>query len=127
MQKQVYASNYLLLIYETEEQVRALQPYMDGLKQIDYVGFVATAPGREVDFVSRFFAPSIGIPEDPVTGSAHCALAPFWAKKLGKEKMHAWQVSHRGGELFCEINDDRVHITGRARVYLEGNLLLPDL
>lgn len=124
--KEVYISNYLVMVYDNEEQVRKLHPYMDALKQVDYLGFVATAPGKNVDFVSRFFAPALGIPEDPVTGSAHCALVPYWADQLKKDRLHAWQVSERGGELFCEKKTDRVLISGRARVYMEGSLFVPD-
>ena len=81
---------------------------------------VPTAPGRTADFVSRAFAPRFGIPEDPVTGSAHCALAPYWADVLGKNEMRAFQVSARGGEVFCRVAGDRVKLAGRAVVYLEG-------
>jgi PhzF family phenazine biosynthesis protein len=116
----VLASNYYLAIYDSEELVRNLQPYMKHLKELDRVGVVVSAPGKKVDFVSRFFAPAIGIPEDPVTGSAHCTLIPYWAKQLNKLKMEAWQVSARGGELFCEHRDNRVLIGGHARLFLEG-------
>ncbi len=87
---------------------------------LPYEGVIATAPGEAVDFVSRYFAPKFGIPEDPVTGSAHCELAPYWAKRLGRERLTAHQVSARGGELDCEVKGDRVLLTGRAVTYLEG-------
>jgi predicted PhzF superfamily epimerase YddE/YHI9 len=81
-----------------------------------------TAPGTEVDFVSRFFAPQAGVPEDPVTGSAHCSLIPYWARRLGKTALSARQVSARGGELKCEDRGERVRIAGRAVLYLEGHI-----
>jgi len=81
-----------------------------------------TAPGTEVDFVSRFFAPRAGVPEDPVTGSAHCSLVPYWARRLGKTRLTARQVSARGGELRCEERNERVHIAGQAVLYLVGHI-----
>ena len=91
---------------------------------LDYLGVITTAPGDDCDFVSRFFAPKHGIPEDPVTGSAHCTLIPYWAQKLGKDKLHARQISARGGELYCENAGDRVKIGGRAALYMEGSISL---
>ncbi|HVU22863.1 MAG TPA: PhzF family phenazine biosynthesis protein [Opitutus sp.] len=86
-------------------------------------GLIVTAPGSgDCDFVSRFFAPQSGVPEDPVTGSAHCALAPYWAARLGKTQLHARQLSARGGELWCEVAGDRVKIAGRAVLYLRGTI-----
>lgn len=114
-----------LAVYATEEDVRALSPDMSLLARIDRMGVIATAPAhdpREADFVSRFFAPGVGIPEDPVTGSAHCTLIPYWARRLGKKALRAQQVSARGGELSCEDAGDRVKIGGRAILYLEGNI-----
>ena len=81
-----------------------------------------TAPGDAVDFVSRFFAPDCGVPEDPVTGSAHCTLTPYWAEHLGKSRLHARQISRRGGELWCELRGDRVEISGNAALYLSGSI-----
>jgi PhzF family phenazine biosynthesis protein len=109
-----------LAVYETEDEVRGLQPDMARLLALDRLGVIATAPGRRSDFVSRFFAPRAGVPEDPVTGSAHCALTPYWHKRLGKERLHALQVSARGGELFCMPRGERVAIAGRAAKYLQG-------
>ncbi len=83
---------------------------------------IATAPGSDCDFVSRFFAPAYGIPEDPVTGSAHCALVPYWAKRLGKTDLLARQVSARGGTLVCRAQGDRVRLAGRAALYMEGTI-----
>jgi predicted PhzF superfamily epimerase YddE/YHI9 len=92
------------------------------LKELDRMGVVVTAPGDKIDFVSRFFAPAVGIPEDPVTGSAHCTLIPYWAEKLGKTSMKAKQVSCRGGDLICEYKNDRVVIGGQARLFMEGRI-----
>jgi predicted PhzF superfamily epimerase YddE/YHI9 len=83
---------------------------------------IVTAPGARVDYVSRVFAPREGIAEDPVTGSAHCTLVPFWSARLGKKRLHALQVSPRGGELFCEDRGERVHISGHAVRYLQGTI-----
>ncbi|MBV6431304.1 MAG: hypothetical protein IANPNBLG_01433 [Bryobacteraceae bacterium] len=97
--------------------------YSDNL-QVDRFAVIVTAPGRQVDFVSRFFAPAGGVPEDPVTGSAHCTLTPYWSKRLARTKLHARQVSARGGELFCEDRGERVSIAGSAVLFLEGTILL---
>jgi PhzF family phenazine biosynthesis protein len=120
--KEVLASNYYLVVYENEKEIRELHPYMTKLKELDRMAVIVTAPGDNVDFVSRFFAPAVGIPEDPVTGSAHCTLIPYWAEKLGKRKMQARQVSCRGGELFCELNDSRVTIAGKGVLYMQGTI-----
>ncbi len=114
-------------VYETEAEVRALAPDSAVLARLDLQGVVVTAPGGpdgDADFVSRYFAPGIGIPEDPVTGSAHCALTPYWAGRLGKTTLHARQVSKRGGELFCTDAGDRALISGHAVKYSEGRLFL---
>ncbi len=92
------------------------------LLQLDRRGVIVTAEGNQVDFVSRFFAPRFGVNEDPVTGSAHCALTPYWAKKLGKKNLIARQISKRGGELFCKDQGDRVVIAGKAVLYMEGHI-----
>jgi PhzF family phenazine biosynthesis protein len=113
-----------LAVYESEAQVCALSPNMERLRRLDRRGVIATAPGGRSDFVSRFFAPAAGIPEDPVTGSAHCTLTPYWSQRLGKRRLHALQVSPRGGELFCEDQGERVGIAGRAVLYLRGTLIL---
>ncbi len=115
-----YRSRDLMLVYETEDQVRNMKPDLAGIAALDCFAVIVTAPGRSCDFVSRFFAPAAGIPEDAVTGSAHCTLIPYWSDRLGKKKMHAFQVSKRGGELFCEHRGDRVAIGGRAVTYLSG-------
>jgi PhzF family phenazine biosynthesis protein len=119
---EVHDSNYLLAVFETEEQVADLAPDFLRMAKLDDDGVIITAPGREADFVSRFFAPKFGIPEDPVTGSAHCALIPYWSQRLNKRELHALQISKRGGELFCEDRGDRVTISGRAVRYLRGQI-----
>jgi PhzF family phenazine biosynthesis protein len=118
--KQILAARDYLCIYESQEEVLALTPNMDKLAATDRFAVIVTAPGKGCDFVSRFFAPAKGVPEDPVTGSAHCTLIPFWSKRLGKKTLHAQQVSKRGGELFCEDRDDRVTIAGHAVKFFEG-------
>jgi PhzF family phenazine biosynthesis protein len=112
--------------FETEAEIRALNPDFAVLKGLDCMGIIVTAPGTDCDFVSRFFAPGAGVNEDPVTGSAHCTLIPYWAERLGKTKLFARQVSARGGELLCELVGDRVHIGGRATLYLRGEIQIPD-
>ncbi len=109
-----------LAVFATEADVRALNPDRTGLMALDRDGLIATAPGAQCDFVSRFFAPRIGVFEDPVTGSAHCTLVPFWAERLGKSELHAMQISARGGELHCAAVGDRVVISGRCALFLEG-------
>ncbi len=113
-----------LCVYQTEDQVRALAPNMEKLAAVDSFAVIVTAPGRDCDFVSRFFAPAKGIPEDPVTGSAHCTLIPYWSQRLGKNTLHARQVSRRGGELWCEDRGARVRIAGEAVKFLEGRIEL---
>jgi len=120
----ILASDDYLVVYRSEDEVRALKPKMEGLLEIDRFAVIVTAPGKQVDFVSRFFAPAKGVPEDPVTGRAHCTLIPYWSKRLGKKKLHALQVSPRGGELWCEDRGDRVTMSGRAVRYLEGTICL---
>lgn len=112
----------LLVVYDNEEQVRNLIPDFAGIAALEYFGVIVTAPGVNCDFVSRFFAPAVGIPEDPVTGSAHCTLVPYWADRLGKKELHALQLSERGGELFCADKGERVAIGGRAVTYLSGTI-----
>lgn len=118
----VLAARDYLCVFESEEQVRDLKPDMHALAGIDLFATIATAPGRDCDFVSRFFAPAKGVPEDPVTGSAHATLIPYWAKRLGKSKLFARQISRRGGELWCQDRGDRVSIAGGAVQYLEGRI-----
>jgi predicted PhzF superfamily epimerase YddE/YHI9 len=122
--REVWKSRDILAVLDSESQVRALKPDMLRLAAIDSFDVIVTAAGDEVDFVSRFFAPRKGVPEDPVTGSTHSTLVPFWARRLGKKALHAWQVSPRSGELWCEDRGDRVSIAGRAVKVLEGTFLL---
>ena len=110
----------LMFVLESEKAVRELQPDFSALERIECRGIIVTARGNRSDFVSRFFAPAVGIPEDPVTGSAHCVLAPYWSSELNKKNLHAFQISKRGGELFCTNAGDRVKISGKAVLYLEG-------
>lgn len=122
----VLKSRDYLAVFASAAEVRALRPDFAALKKLDCLGIIATAPGEDCDFVSRFFAPAAGVDEDPVTGSAHCTLIPYWAARLGKNKMFARQASQRGGELFCELAGDRVHIGGKAVLYLRGEISLRD-
>jgi predicted PhzF superfamily epimerase YddE/YHI9 len=112
----------LLVIFEHEEQVRAFRPDFERIASLDAFALIISAPGNSVDFVSRFFAPRAGVPEDPVTGSAHCTLVPYWAARLGKRKLIAKQLSARGGDLSCELRGDRVLICGNAVEYLRGEI-----
>jgi PhzF family phenazine biosynthesis protein len=122
---EVHASRDLLAVFENESIVKAITPDFDKLNQIkDTFAVMVSAPGDDCDFVSRFFAPKAGILEDPVTGSAHCTLIPFWAARLGKHKLHARQVSQRGGELFCELMDNRVRMAGHAVLYAKGEIYI---
>ncbi len=108
--RELHGAPYLLLVYETEAQIAEMS---------------VTAPGDNVDFVSRFFAPMAGIDEDPVTGSAHCTLAPYWADRLGKDELTARQISARGGDVGCRIDGDRVVLSGHCAFYMEGRIEVP--
>ena len=120
--RELYSGWHWLALYETEAEVRALHPDMAGIVATGIHGIICTAPGTDCDFVSRFFAPGAGVPEDHVTGSSHTRLVPYWAAKLGKTQLFARQVSARGGELWCELHaaTGRVTIAGQAALYLEG-------
>jgi PhzF family phenazine biosynthesis protein len=118
------AGDYVV-IFHNDEQVRSASPDFEILKSLDSRGVIISAASEECDFVARFFAPNLGIPEDPVTGSAYTQLVPYWAKRTGKTAFHARQVSSRGGELFCELIGDRVRIAGTAVKYLEGTIECP--
>jgi PhzF family phenazine biosynthesis protein len=119
---------HLVAVLDRAAQVRALQPDIAAIARLDCFGVSVTAPGTDadadVDFVSRYFAPARGVPEDPVTGSAHCRLVPLWAERLGKTELSARQVSPRGGELVCRLDGDRVHLAGDAVLVLTGTLHL---
>ncbi len=111
-------------VYDSEDDVRNVTPDLRLIEKLHPAGVAVTAPGKQADFVSRYFAPSYGIPEDPVTGSTHCSLAPYWAQRLGKTSLHARQVSQRGGELWCELAGERVVLKGKAVLTLQGSLLV---
>jgi len=111
-----------LLLFDSEETIRGFQPDILLLLSTNARGIMVTAKGNEVDFVSRFFAPAVGVNEDPVTGSAHTTLIPFWAKRLNKPEMTALQLSARGGQLWCTLSGDRVLIAGKAITYLRGEI-----
>jgi PhzF family phenazine biosynthesis protein len=120
--KEVLKARDYFLVYENEQEVLEIAPNFSKLLEVDAHGFIVTAKGDSSDFVSRFFAPEVGVFEDPVTGSSHCNLIPYWAEKLGKNEMFARQISQRGGELFCELKNDRVKIGGNAVLYLKGEI-----
>ena len=122
--EEVWKARDYLLVYESEEAIRNIKPDVAVLNQInlDPGGIIVTAKGNTADFVSRFFTPQSAIFEDPVTGSAHCTLIPFWAERLHKTEMRALQLSERGGQLFCKLDGDRVKISGKAVTYLQGTI-----
>jgi PhzF family phenazine biosynthesis protein len=122
--RELWAARSYMAVYNTEDEIRSLAPDMAALAALGHFAAMATAPGKDADFVSRFFAPASGVPEDPVTGSSHCTLVPYWSRRLGKKELHALQVSARGGELFCRDLGARVEIAGHAVEVLEGFLTL---
>ena len=119
-----FAKDRYMALFADEAAVRAVRPDFPALRRLSPGRVIVTAPGADCDFVSRFFAPGSGIDEDPVTGSSHCALIPYWAERLGKTTLHARQVSARGGELFCELRGERVAIAGQAVLYLSGTIVV---
>ena len=121
---EVWKSDDYIAVYENESDIVSLAPDFKVLGELACRGIIATSRGEDADFVSRFFAPACGVDEDPVTGSAHCALMPYWAKELGKNKLSAAQLSERGGKLQCELLGSRVLIAGKAKKYLEGKIEL---
>jgi PhzF family phenazine biosynthesis protein len=122
--KEVFLGRDYFAVYDNEHEILVLDPDFRELARLDCLGIIATAPGDSCDFVSRFFAPRAGINEDPVTGSAHTLLIPYWAKRLKKDKLHAYQLSERRGELFCEYHGERVIIGGRAVTFMKGEIIL---
>jgi predicted PhzF superfamily epimerase YddE/YHI9 len=121
--REVLGARDCLVVYESAAEISALTPDFAALSKVDCWAAIVTAPGESgVDFVSRFFAPRQGIDEDPATGSSHCTLVPYWAKRLGKTELQARQLSRRVGALTCGLNGDRVSIAGRAVLYLEGQI-----
>jgi PhzF family phenazine biosynthesis protein len=121
---EVLCSEDYLAVFSSENDLIELNPDMGILRKVGLRGVIVTAQGKRVDFVSRFFAPKLGVDEDPVTGSSHCALTPYWANKLNKKELHAHQVSQRGGELFCRDCGHRVTISGRAVKFMEGSITI---
>lgn len=120
--REAYLARDLLAIFDSESDVRSLRPDFARIASLDAFAVIVSAPGDTVDFVSRFFAPGAGIPEDPATGSSHCTLAPYWAARLAKNTLTAKQLSPRGGDLLCELNGERVVIAGQVVEYLRGEI-----
>lgn len=114
------------LVYNNQEIIENMKPDFAIMKEIGGRGVIVTAPGKDVDFVSRFFAPQSGINEDPVTGSAHTTLTPYWAKRLGKKELSARQISPRLGVLYCKDAGDRIKIAGKTQLYLTGTICIPE-
>lgn len=114
-----------LVIYDNEKEILSINPDLNKLSKLDLRGVIISSQSNtEFDFVSRFFVPKCGVAEDPVTGSAHCILTPYWSRELGKTVLKAKQLSKRGGELLCEIHNDRVYLSGNAVLYMEGEITL---
>jgi predicted PhzF superfamily epimerase YddE/YHI9 len=120
--REAYSARDLLAIFDAESEVRLLRPDFTRIAALDAFAVIVSAPGDTVDFVSRFFAPGAGITEDPVTGSSHCTLVPYWAARLGKNRLTAKQLSARGGDLQCELRGERVVIAGQVVEYLRGEI-----
>lgn len=118
--REVWLSRDVMAVFDREEEIRALAPDLTKMMALEAQAVIVTAPGSDVDFVSRFFAPALGVPEDPVTGSAHCTLVPWWSKRLGRPRLRARQLSARGGEIECEDLGESVRMIGDAVPYLEG-------
>jgi len=127
----VLKSRDYFLVYETEEDIINIVPDFNYLNKVEAIGLIVTAPGKEVDFVSRFFVPNSVIGEDPVTGSAHCNLVPYWSGQLGKNVLRAKQLSSRVGTLYCALHNDRVLMAGEGVLYMKGEYIIalppPDL
>ena len=119
---EVLAADDYIAVFDNEASIRALDPDFSQLRELDLRGVCVTARGRSVDFVSRFFAPKFGIDEDPVTGSAHCVLTPYWAEQLGKQQLQARQISRRGGDVSCQLAGDRVILAGTAVTFMEATI-----
>ncbi len=120
--KKLLAYRDLIAIFDNQDEIQSMNPNIDTLKKLSYPSVVITAIGNEVDFVSRNFAPKLGISEDPVTGSSHCELIPYWSKILNKKEMIAYQLSERGGKIYCGHNNDRVSLGGEAITFLRGEI-----
>ena len=124
MPREVLRARDLLVVFDTQQEIEDLRPDLQAVALLDTFAVIVSAPGQACDFVSRFFAPRAGIPEDPATGSSHCTLVPYWSARLGKQRLHALQLSQRRGELFCEQQGEWVQIAGRAVEYLRGHIFL---
>lgn len=114
----------LVLVFQTQREVEQMAPDFTRLAQTKEFGIIVTAPGTGTDFVSRYFAPGCSLPEDPVTGSAHCTLVPYWAQRLGKTNLTARQLSKRGGSLWCRLEQESVYVSGKAILYSRGDIYL---
>ena len=123
--REILKAGDYLAVFDSEDDIRAITPRAEAIASLDARGVIVTAPGRDADYVMRFFAPAMGISEDPATGSVHCMLVPYWAGRLGKSRLGARQLSARGAEFSCEHRGNRVGIAGRAVLYLEGTVELP--
>ena len=121
---EVLKADDYLAVFDSEETIHSIDPNYAELELLDLRGIIVTAKGDDVDFVSRFFAPKYGIPEDPVTGSAHCELTPYWSEKFGKTELTAKQISKRGGSLKCKLVGNRVQLSGHAVTFLEGEITI---
>ena len=121
---EAWGSRDLMLLFETEDDILALSPNLDKIKDLEYLGVIATAPGTESDFVSRFFAPKAGVDEDPVTGSAHSTLVPYWSDRLKKDTLSAIQLSQRKGFIYCALEGNRVLLRGSCVTVIEGKMLI---
>ncbi|MDO5107588.1 MAG: PhzF family phenazine biosynthesis protein, partial [Coriobacteriaceae bacterium] len=121
---EAYLDRDLLLVYGDEAVVRGMKPDLEQVAQFTCMGVAVTAPGSDHDCVSRFFAPQVAIDEDPVTGSVHCMIAPYWGARLGKQVISAYQASSRGGEMVCELRGERVAVLGRAALFASAELAI---
>ena len=119
---ELLAHRDLIAVFENQEDISSINPNLEKLKKLDYPSVVVTSIGNNSDFVSRNFAPKLGIPEDPVTGSSHCELIPYWSRKLNKKQMIAIQISERGGKIHCTDNNKRVYIGGEAVTFFRGEI-----
>ena len=124
MPVELLAHRDLIAVFENQKDIKSINPNLEKLMKLDYPSVVITAKGDESDFVSRNFAPKLGIPEDPVTGSSHCELIPYWSEKLNKKEMIAIQISERGGKIHCVDMNDRVLIGGEAITFFRGEIEL---
>ncbi|CAM2933495.1 epimerase [Legionella steigerwaltii] len=124
--QKVFKSQFdLMFVYDNEQDVRDAEPDLDAVARLDYRGLILTAPGKNTDVYSRCFYPGCNVPEDPVTGSAHCVIAPYWCEQLSKSRIDAMQGGNRQGKLQCEVKEGRVFLYGTSHLYLQGTIYLP--